>query len=51
MGEIKEIKIGFLNEKIKRAQFRDLREVHIYIWKERETTFMFHEEKSYRDLA
>ena len=53
MGEVKEIKIGFLNEKIKRAQFRDLREVHIYIyiWRERETTFMFHEEKSYRELA
>ena len=55
MGEVKEIKVGFLNGKIKRAQVRDLREVYIYIYiyiyiygeRERETTFMFHEEKSY----
>ena len=32
MGEVKEIKIGFLNGKIKRAQVRDLREVYIYIY-------------------
>ena len=36
MGEVKEIKVGFLNGKIKRAQVRDLREVYIYIYMERE---------------
>ena len=43
MGEVKEIKVGFLNGKIKRAQVRDLREVYIYIyiWRERERDYLY----------
>lgn len=40
MGEVKEVKIGFTNEKIKRAQVRDLREGYIYRERERKRAYL-----------
>lgn len=51
MGEIKEIKIGFLNERENKEGSIQRSQGGTYIWKERETTFMFHEENHIRDLA